>query len=485
MKHFLFLFSLLLSLGATAQVNVSSGKNSTPYTPIKDPKFYTYNTADHDYFIINQQTPTFEQINTLIVSDKTGNIITGKEISINAGIMGNSFDVVNLVVLGNRTILFVENKIKGELKNHLLAKVVDINGNVEATGTKIGSMDFAKPSNGGKWYASVTPDKKHVAIIGINPHAKDVADQIDYYILDENLKETSKGKFSFAGFTKEMNAGKFLASDKGDFYIVNEAYDKSYTYPVLYKFTIGGTAEIIPVMIADPSLKNLNYAMELNSKGDLVIAGYTQKKANFSAGDIANNGSWSFNSSIPSEVKTFPATNPLASVVARKIIFNGDTFYVIGERYKKEEQKIANPSPMQLSNRNYDYTYGDINVTAFDLDGNKKFETPISRNWTASTFDQDLTVGAGIINNKLALIFNDKYNKYFEDKHNIYVNVRVPVTVTVTNDGLMEAPRHFFKELDTKVSTYVLFPQFTSAGNDRVVVLMGKNDALKTATFTK
>lgn len=485
MKYFLYLCCTLISLGAAAQVKVISGKNSAQYAPIKEPRFYSYSTADHNYFIINRQTPTFDKINTLITSDKTGNIITSKEISINAGMMGNTFDVVDLVVVGNKTVLFVENKIKNDLKNHLSAKIVDVNGNIAATGTKIGSMDFAKPSNGGSWYVSVTPDQKHVAVIGINPHTKNVADQIDYYILDENLKETSKGKFSFAGNTKEMYAAKFMASDKGDFYILNEEYDKTYTYPMLYKFTVGGSAEIIPVMISDPNLKNLSYTSAVNAKGDLIIAGYTQKKANFTAGEIANNGSWFFNSSIPGEVKTFPTTAPLANVIARKLDFNGDTFFLIGEQYKKEEQKVNNPNPLQFANKNYNFSYGDISVTAFDSGGNKKFEMPVARKWVGSTYDQDLTVGSGIVDNKLALVFNDRYNKYFPDQYNQYAYLKVPVAVTITNDGLMETPKNFVKELDIKLSSYVLYPQYTSAGNDRIVILMGKQDAVKTVIFTK
>lgn len=484
MKHFFYLFCILLSLSTSAQVNVFSGKNSAPYAPIKEPKFNSYSTVDYNYFIINRQTPTFDKINTLITSDKTGNIITSKEISINAGIMGNTFDVVDLVVLGNKTILFVENKIKSELKNYLSAKVVDVNGNIETTGIKIGNMDFTKPSNGGTWYVSVTPDQKHIAIIGINPHTKNVADQIDYYILDENLKETSKGNFSFAGYTKEMYAGKFFASNKGDFYIVNDEYDKTYTYPVLYKFTVGSKPEIIPVMIADPNLKNLNYAINVNPKGELVMAGYIQKKANFTLTDFSNAGFWTFNSSNPIEVKTSTSTTPLANILARKIEFNGDTFYLIGEQYKKEEQKTPNQPTIQFAN-NYKFNYGDISVTAFDAEGSKKFEIPVSRKSTGSTYDQDLMVGTGIIDNKLALFFNDKYNKYFEDKYNEYSHIKVPVSVTITNDGLMEAPKQFLKELDSKISSYVLYPQYTSAGNNRVVVLMGKNDAIKTVTFTK
>lgn len=485
MKYYLYLVTLFVSTSAFGQVKVAIGKNSPQFVAKKQPTFTSYSTADNDYFIIGKEV-SYQKINTLITADKTGNIITSQEISVNMGVSNNTVDVVDLMVFGNRSLIFLQNKSKVDLKNQLVAKVVDVNGNIAAEATPVASMDFLKLSNGGRWYTCVTPDKKHIAVIGLRPHVKGAEDIVNYYILDENLKETSKGQFSFAGYTKELSFEGFLASDKGDFYMTSYDYDKSYVYPVVYKFSVGGTPMIIPVMIADPTLKNLSYTSALNPQGDLIIAGYTQKKASFSAGEIANNGTWLFNSAIPNEVKTFKAETPVQNIIARNIIHNGDTFYLIGEQYKKEEEKTTGAiSPSQLSNPNYNYTHGDISVTAFSNDGSKKFEIPISRKMNSQNFDQELMVGTGVINNKLALIYNDKYDKYFEDKYREFGHLKVPVVVLITNDGLMEAPVQFSKELDIKISTYVLLPQYTVSSNGKVTVLSANSQAVKTVIFSK
>jgi hypothetical protein len=484
MKYYLYLITLFLSTSAFGQVKVAIGKNTPQFVAKKQPVVTTYSTPDNDYFIIEKEV-SFQKINTLIAADKTGNIITSQDISVNMGVSNNTVDVVDLLVFGNKTLLFLENKTKATLKNQLLTKAVDVKGNIAAEATPIASMDFIKLSNGGRWYTSITPDKKHIAIIGINPHVKDAADVVNYYILDENLKETGKGQFSFAGYTKELSFGKFLASDKSDLYMIGSDYDKSYVYPVVYKFSVGSTPTIIPVMIADPALKNLSYVSALSKEGDLIIAGYTQKKATFSVGEVANNGTWLFNSARPAEVKTFKAETAVKNIMARNIINNGDTFYLIGEQYTSEEEKISAPTPGQLSNPNYKYMHGDINVTAFSNDGSKKFEIPISRKMNSQTFDQELMVGTGVINDKLALIYNDQYDKYFEDKYREFSHIIVPVAVLITNDGLMETPVQFAKELDIKISTYVLLPQYTASNNGKIVVLLANSQSVKTVTFSK
>lgn len=485
MKYYLYLTTLFISLNASGQIKVVTGKNSPQFVATKQPDFTAYSTAGNDYFIIGK-TVSFQNINTLITADKNGSIVTSKEISVDMGMSNNSVDVVNLVVLGNRSLIFLQNKNKAALKNQLVAKAVDVNGNIANDAVAVASMDFLKPSNGGRWYTCVTPDQKHIAIIGVSPHVKDAADVVNYYILDENLKETGKGQFSFAGNTKQLSFENFRASEKGDFYLMGFDQDKSYTYPIVYKFSVGGTPMIIPVMIADPTLKNMSYTSALNPEGDLIIAGYTQKKATFSAGEPTNNGTWLFNSSKPNEVKTFKTEGAIQNITARNIIFNGDTFYLIGEEYKREqERKTGTVSPQELSDPNYTYTHGVINVTAFSQDGGRKFEIPIIRKMVSNNFNQELMVGTGVINNKLALIYNDQYDKYFEDKYREFTRLKVPVAVLITNDGLMEAPVQFSKELDIKASTYILLPQYTVSGNGKLTVLSANSQAVKTVTFSQ
>lgn len=486
MKNFIATCCLVAVTGisAHAQVTVTSGSNTQPFKlEKKQPSFSAFSNAGADYFFI-KRVQNFENINTMIVADKTGNIKTLKDIRIDRGTFTDNADVKTVIVMASKTGAFIERRTKSANKSSLTVRLVDDNGNLGAD-EPVGDISFTKFSNPGDWYVAATPDKKHVAVIAQLPHEKDTPDQFKYFFLDENFKEISKGQLSFSGDTKKIPIFNFLASDKGDLYLIAEEFDKSYKYPVVYKVAAGAAgSSIIPVMVPDPSLRNLNYTASVNNAGDLILAGYTQQKRTFSAGDVATMGTWLFNSSKPTEVKIFPFDKPVISLTARNIVYNGDNFFLVGEQYK-EDKEATSMAAMQRApfDENFTYTHGDIQVTAFSSDGAKKFDITVSRNkWTATNFDESLMLASGIINNKLALIFNDQYGKYFTDYRELK-NYKLPVAVLVNNDGLMEAPVSFVKELNSRSSYYTLLPQFFNANNGRVTVLMNTNEGIKTEIF--
>jgi len=481
MKYFFLSLILLTCSNLFGQVKVTQGNNSPQFTLTSQPDFTSFNTEKTNFFVIHR-IEDFENINLLIAADKAGSIITDKEIKVNRGTFNSQTSIKKLLVVGATPVVFIENHDKASGKNSLTAATVDANGIVSETRVAIATMDFVKMTNAGEWCAALTPDMHHVAIIGKPAYEKGGVNQFVYYILDDKLNVTSKGNFSFAGITKNISIYNFLASDKGDFYILSEDFDKSYKYPTLYKYTVGGSAVTIPVMIADPDLKNLDYTVKLNAAGDLLIAGYMQKKKSFTVNDVEAVGTWLFNSSKINEVKTFNFDKPITNATARNIIFNGDVFYLVGEQYKADKEQTSG-SALATFNAPviYNYTHGDIIVTGFTNDGSKKFETTVSRLWKAREFDQDLMVASGIINNKLALVFNDQYGKYFDDKY--HKNYKLPVEVSITNDGLMESPVLFAKELDVIVSSYTLYPQFFNDDSGQLMLLSGNNQSIKTVTF--
>lgn len=483
MKYILLLFAATVTGTVFGQVKVSKGDISSGFTLTKQPVFNSYSTETDNYFVTVRQEG-FDKINNLIVADNNGKILLNKDISINPGMMNNQYELNGLLVLGNKTLAFVENHNKGELANTLTVRTLNSRGEFDGKDVLIGRMPIVKFSNPGSWAISLTPDKKHVAIIGINPYTKGVPTQVNYFILDADLKETSKGNFNFASETKELRVFDFLASDQNDLYIISRDYDKTYLYPVIYKFTAGTEPSIIPVMIQEPDLKNLSYTYKVNQKGELVIAGYTQKKSTLQINDVKAVGTWLFNSSNPAEVKTFNFDTPVTNLNATDIVFNGDTFYLVGEQYLKEKDK-SDPSTFAMAAENYNYTHGDIEVTGFSLNGDKKFDVPINRfKRKVLNTDQALTFSSGIIDGKLALIYNDQYGKYVDDER-YRKDLMLPVATLITNDGLMEAPAHFEKQLDVVVSTYFLYPQFFVPNQGKIFVLSGNKESVKVITFNK
>ena len=481
MKNYITLtLALLAAIGAGAQIKVTQGDNSQPFKITKQPNFTSYASENSNYFVLNR-TEHFVKINTLVIADKAGNINTATDIILSRSIFSDA-EVNKLLVVGNSIVAFIENRDKKAGKNTLVARLVDEKGNIGNSESAIGSIDFVKMSNAGKWHVALTADQKHVAVVGQLPHEKNAPDQFEYHLLDANLKETAKGKFSFAGYTKEISVWNFLASDKGDLYLISEEFDKSYKFPVVYQYTAASnSANIIPVIIGDAALRMLSYTTSVNPQGELIIAGYSQQKKTFVVDDVPAVGTWYYNSSKPQEVKTFAFDKPVTSLTARNIVYNGDTFFLVGEQYKAEKDPQTSTNALTMED-NFHYDHGDIMVTGFSNDGVKKFDITVSRNkWSARNSDGEFMVASGVINNKLALVFNDQYGKYIDDRY--YKSLKLPVAVSINNNGLMEAPVHFEKELDVKVSSYTLMPLFFSASNGRVVVLSTNSQSVKTVTF--
>lgn len=277
MKFIITTLSLFACLQTFAQVKLTKGSTSPQFALSKQPRFTSFASDGGDYFVITK-TERFQNIHTLINTDQAGNIISSKDIQLNMGVVNNTFDGKEVLVVGNTPYLFVENHVKDGGKNTFTARKIDNNGNVAATGATIGSIDITKMSNPGSWYVSMSPDKKHVAVISISPYEKNIAQQIQYFILDQDLKETAKGQFTFAGNTKQIGVYNFLASNTGNLYIISEDYDKTYKLPVIYAYKQGGQRAIIPVMAADPDIKNFSYTASVNADGNLIIGGYTQKR---------------------------------------------------------------------------------------------------------------------------------------------------------------------------------------------------------------
>jgi hypothetical protein len=483
MKNFITALCLLLFTAANAQVKLMEGTNSEPFSLVKSqPTFASYATDNTDYLIV-KRVANFENINTLIIADKAGTIKLLKEVKINRGTFTENAEVHKIMVVGNTPVAFVERHSKGQSKNTLTVQTIDAGGDLSIKSITVGEFSFTKMGNPGDWYTTLTPDKKHIAVIGQLPHEKDTPDQFLYFLLDENLKETGKGQVSFAGNTKKIPVFNFLASDKGDLYIITEEFDKSYKYPVVYQVPAGSNATTItPVMPPDPTLRNLNYTASVNAAGQLILAGYTQQKKTFSMNDVDAKGTWLFNSAKPLEVKLFPFEKSITNLTARNIIYNGDTFFLVGEQYKEEKEASSATGLARLNMEdNFKYTHENIQVTAFNNDGVKKFDLPMSRKWSARNFDEHLMVASGIINNKLALVYNDQYGKYFEGDYS--KNYKLPVAVLVNNDGLMDAPVNFAAQLHSLDSPYSMYAQFFSSSNNRVIVLFGNGTDVKTETF--
>ena len=129
MKYLFLSLSLVACMNTFAQVKVTQGDNSPNFAVNKQTTFTSFYTDKLNYFVI-KHVEEFEKMNTLIVADKNGHIITDKDVRINRGVFNNPSSVKNLLVVNTTPVIFIENRNKAEGKNTLMAKAIDDNGNV-------------------------------------------------------------------------------------------------------------------------------------------------------------------------------------------------------------------------------------------------------------------------------------------------------------------------------------------------------------------
>ena len=463
-----------------SQVTVSHGTSQEFMLNNKNTNYLSYATSNSTYFIFRKTKFNVVFESYIALANQAGQLSPIRELAFNNGVINNSFEINAMDVINNELVVFVENRNKAEGKNFLSTRILDEKGYFTGAENPIASIPFLKMINPGKWFISVTPDKKHIAVVGKLPYEKGKPVQFQYYFLDNSFKQLSNGTFSDPSIVKDIYIEKFYASDKGEFYLIGNEYDKTYQYPVLYKASINSPKVTIKSLkIEDPSLKNIGYKSTMNANNDLILAGYTQIKKTLTIGNPVA-GTWTYISSKP-EVTIANFEKPVEDLVAVNILSNGSTFYVIGEQYKKERET---PTSEQIlaHEENFNYFYGNILVSGFSEDGQKKFDIPVSRKWSSRNTFEDISFASSIMNNKLSLVFNDQYIKYGET-YDSYKQYKLPVAISITNDGLMEQPQALIKEFDILNNSFKLYPFFFNADNDRMVILSADYRSIKPVIF--
>jgi hypothetical protein len=459
-----------------AQVNVSVGDPGN-FGFKKRPTFWSFSTADHYYFVF-RNTEFAKVTHTLVTADKEGNIEDVMELKFNIGVFNNFFNIVGVYALGSRVIVVMENPDKSAGLNKLTIRVIQ-GGELSENEYKIGAMEFTKMMNQGNWFVAVTPDKNHLAVVGQMPREKDELNKYKYFFLDDSFKELSSGQLSFPDDTKRESFNNFYASDKGDLYLIENEFDKTYTYPKVYRASVSqpkGT--ITHVQPADASQKVMSYTTALDDAGNLILAGYYKKKAGFVVGDEQARGTWWYNLSDGKMVMN-EFEKPVTNMNAEGLLKNGNTWFLVGEQYKADQERTTQQGTS--FEENYTYKHNDALVTGLDETGTKKFDIPLSKNYSGRNFDADLYPAFGIIKGKLAVVYNDQYSKFFPNSS--YSNYKLPVLVYINNDGLMEAPVHFAKQLEVGNSSFTLYPQLFKTGKDEIMMLTGNGTNIKGVVF--
>jgi hypothetical protein len=472
-----FVAAAFCCANAIAQVKVNMGTSHT-FNFEKQPWFTSSPTPAGGAFLFKSKNVT-NLYPTLITVDENGNIRSAREVKINAGTFNNMFEVHSVHSLNNGLVALIENRDKSAGLNKLSIRRIDETGSIDNKETAVGSFEYKKMMQPGHWFAAVTPDRKHLAIVGQLPHDKDAANQYKFFFLDANLTVVNSGTLSFTDDTRKTHFSEFFASDKGDLYLVSPASEKGYTYPLLYKASVSATkGTIVPVQFEDGSDKVMSYTTFVNDAGDLILSGYFKKKAVVTI-DEAAKGTWWY-SAAEGKMKKYEFEKNIINTAARGMVQNGNTIFLVGEQYKPESEPRTQQQGLNFE-ENFRYKHSDVLVTAFNTDGTKKFEVSIPRTLTDRNFDQSLYPAFGVLNGKLAVVFNDLYEKHFPNSG--YTGYKTALLTYVTNDGLMEQPITLEKEVQTTKTYYQLYPQFFTNTKGNLVMLAGNGTEIKGAVF--
>ena len=454
-----------------SQTNVSQGP-LVDYQLKKQTEITSF-TKDNDYYFVLKYPERAQTKFDLIVSDPKGNILQAGEIKIDLGVFNNMNEINSVVALENKLIVLIENRNKEAGKSYLMARTMDHNGNLDKQKTDIGVFEFKKMMNSGTWMSYVTPDKNHLVIVGQLPFEKEEPHRkFKFYFLDSDLKKLNEGAFELPGEAKRFTYVSLFASDKGDIYLIKNDNEKGAIIPIVYKASVlSPTVSEFTVSLNSPQ-RILNYSASLNAMGVLELAGYYNDKS-ISFGEIESKGTWIYDSK-ENNVKSFPFDKPISNTMARGIVNNGNTLFLIGEQYKEDKKMVDKPGGLGLDD-DYTFTHKNLLVTGFDnTNWSKKYDMVMNRNWTGYNFNQDIMPAYGVLNGKLILIYNDQYNKYFP-KVPAYSNYKLPVLVSITNDGLMEQPISFEKQFYITENSFTLYPKFFNNGNQTEMAILGGN----------
>ena len=116
-----------------------------------------------------------------------------------------------------------------------------------------------------------------------------------------------------------------------------------------------------------------------------------------------------------------------------------------------------------------------------EIDGSKRFQIQLAKNFSPQNFDQQYYSGYFICNDKLTVVYNDETQKYVSD--NSYFGNQIPVVVQITNDGRTTSPIVLKDDLKLEQG-FVLYPSLSVQDTvNQLSLLMYYDKSMKIVTM--
>jgi hypothetical protein len=444
------------------------------YKPVADNGQYTYKAYNKIYYVFSE-FKNFQDNFSIVECDENNNVLSNYELVYGVGTRGNETEIEQIIGINNKAYVLVKNTNKSTGKNRLIAQELSEKCEIGEGEIELASFDYKKLMNAGNWIISISPDQKHLLIVGETPfEEKEIPSKLVYNYLDASMKAEKEGEITLPGENKKNNFYSAHVGNNANMFIVRNGRTRSLNQqPTIFSSNALSKTEPSTYILELPEGKKLfSFSMTVLQNGSFTLAGYYDESKKIMVGDNVIKGCFYYNSEACKDLKITTLNIPTNNLTALNMVENGNTIYLIGESYKYRSESSSNPSSLTY---NYFYTHKDINATGFETDGTKKIDVIIGRNYTDASSEIDLKPVAAVVKDKLAIFFIDNLGKYDSN----YNNYKVPTLVFINNTGLMESTLHFEKQFSSTKERGTLFSHIPYISGNKFQMLMVEREDAK------
>lgn len=403
------------------------------------------------------------------------------KLEIPVGVFNNSYGIDGVVGFGDQAYALVEHINKEAGKITMSIRSIDNGGKVSATDTELMVYSFEKVMNSGFYESSVSPDKNILAISGQLPFVKEQQAKVKLALFDKSLKAMVETEVSIPGEDTKNKQITVVVANDGSVYLMKRSMNKIGEI-VLAAYQVdmkAGTVKEYSIDLTAPSYI-YTYETALSANNELIIAGTYYNRTTVTVGEKKANGIFFFTNKNKQEkvLSNFPLDKPVDNLSARKILVNGNTIYLAAEQFK--EERIDPPASAAGTAAAFDYHYNLIHkneyVIGMDLDGKRKFELNLAKDFSVRDIDLQYISAYFISNGKFTVIYNDQRQKYTTESGH---NNLIPVVVQINNDGLMLPGIPLIDKLKLPYEYVLNTSKYVQSTDNQINFLMGRNEASK------
>ncbi|MEX1001105.1 MAG: hypothetical protein WDZ35_03240 [Crocinitomicaceae bacterium] len=399
--------------------------------------------------------------------DANGKTTFSGKLEIPGGDFKNSFDIRDVIIFGNKQYALVQNKDKNTGKNRFLAREVS-NGVVSSSETEVMSFAFDKLMNSGFNHVAVSPGNKKMAVMAELPYERKEEASLKIAVYSDGLSKDKEVSLKIPGENTKNKKLILKVADDGTVYIIKRTTlkngEKSLT---IYQLMDDSKLKEYTIDLGDP-LYVTSFTHTVNSDNELIVCGIYYERTTLTVNDQKMAGVFYYTNKGKSEdiMTSFALDSPVEILETRKVLISNSTVYLVAEQYKSVSE-VANPGST-IPTYNYNYTHKSNYVIGLNMDGSKKFQIELSKDFSATNNNHQFYAAFFICNGKLTAVYNDQIQKYIKN-HGAGL---IPVLVQIDENGLMHAPIPF--EGDFASSTTILYPFFAVQDSDSQLTFLMK-----------